>query len=525
MFLGVACGTGPAATRPNVLLISIDTLRADALSCYGCTDATSPNLDALAASGVRFEQATSTSSWTLPAHLSLLTGLTVSAHGICDERLWDAVGQPGGPRELPLRGEYLSETLLRAGYRTAGYYSWRYLTPEFGFGPGFETWSRIGDTVWGGGPKHERYAALQRAGDQAALEAWRAEAPADFDEQRPSANLVVDAGLEWLDARGPEPFFLFLHLFDAHDDYLPPPPFNVAFDKDYTGMVDGRMVSAPGSKIHGGLPPADRRHLEALYHGEVAWIDSQLGRLFAGLEARGLRDDTLIVVTSDHGEEFYEHGAKIHRTHLYRESVEVPLIFSWPRGLPASRRVAGPVGLVDIAPTIAALTDAPSPCSVSGRDLSPLLSGEASNSAVPYLSELMLFERGSPIPVRHTALLAGTDHWLRVVDREGRPSGVYFDRSENPLEEGPGEAFGPGSERMAAFDALLARVRTKTESERNAAPSRADLFRIPALGITKELGGMGYLGSDVPIEMRDSPLLCLDGCFSQIPTAKSPDSQ
>jgi len=513
------------ATKPNVILISIDTLRADALSAYGCPDATSPNIDALASRGVLFEDVTSSTSWTLPAHISMLTGLTVSAHGICDERLWNAVRVEGGPDELPLRGEYLSESLGRAGYQAAGFFTWKYLDSKFGFGQGFETWRRVGNTVWADGPKRERYLKLVAERKTEELREWTTEEPLAFDQQAPSANLVVDAGLEWLDQADDSPFFLFLHLFDVHDDYVPPSPFDKAFDADYTGTVDGRNVSSPDSKINGGLPKADLEHLQALYHGEVAWVDSQLGRLFAELERRGLTEDTLIVLTSDHGEEFYEHGHKTHRTHLFRETTQVPLIFSWPGHLPEGKRVAGPVGIIDIAPTISAIADVAPPASVSGRDLSGIMSGDQVNEETAYLSELMVFQRGSPTPERKTAILLRDRHYIRTVDREGQATGVWFDRLKNPLERGPGAAFGPGSPEMALFDELLAPIRTKTQLQRSLAPKRASLFTELTSGDAKELAGMGYLDGDSHVEMQDSGRLCLDGCFTQIPDPKTDNSQ
>lgn len=519
------CSTSePAPLRPNVLLISVDTLRADALSAYGSPDATSPHIDELAARGVLFEDATSTTSWTLPAHLSMLTGLTISAHGICDERLWDAVKAKNGIAELPLRGEFLSESLGRGGYRSAGFYSWSYLDAKFGFGQGFETWRRVGDTVWTEGPKRERYLELTAAGKDAELHAWAEEDPASFDQQAPTADLVVDAGLEWIDQPRSEPFFLFLHIFDVHDDYVAPPPFNTAFDPGYSGPVDGTKVSAPDSLINGGLPKRDLEHLQALYHGEVAWVDSQLGRLFAELDRRGLTDDTLIVLTADHGEEFYEHGHKTHRTSLFRETTQVPLLFSWPGHLPEGVRIPGTAGIVDIAPSISSLVDVAPPASASGRDLSAVMRG-ADDEPSTYLTELMLFKRGSPVPERQTAILTPTRHWIRTIDRQGRASGVWFDRQKNPLEHGPGAPFGPDSPEMARFDELLAPIRKRTRTQRDLAPSRSDLFTEISSTDSKELAGMGYLEGDTAVEMQDSEKLCLDGCFVQLPVPKPDNSQ
>ena len=514
-------GEAPPVKRPNVLLISIDTLRKDALSAYGNEFPTSPSLDALAARGVLFEDATSTTSWTLPAHISMLTGLSISAHGICDERLWS----PGGPQELALRGEFLSESLGRAGYVSGGFFTWKYLDRSFGFGPGFETWRRVSDTVWTDGPDRERFLRLKAGDRHAELAAWAEEEPERFDLQAPTAQLVVDAGLEWLDQRDEQPFFLFLHLFDVHDDYVPPAPYDTAFDPDYTGPIDGTKVSTQDSPIDSELPAEDLAHLAALYLGEVAWVDAQLGRLFDELEKRGLTEDTLIVVTSDHGEEFFEHGNKTHRTQLFRESTDVPLIVSWPGHLPEGKRVEGPVGIVDIAPTISALVDVAPPASVSGRDLSGVLRGEEPNAEATYLSELMLFEQGSRMPQRQTALRRGMEHFIRIIDRDGRVHGTYFDRSQNPLEVGPGRTFETDSPELARFEALLSPVRIATQSERDAAPPRTELFTELTSADAEELAAMGYVGGVEHVVMTDSSLLCLDGCFTVVPTPPLIDSQ
>lgn len=504
-----------AKERPNLLIISIDTLRADALSCYGNQQETSPNIDALAGSGVLFEQTTSTTSWTLPAHISMLTGLNISAHGICDERLWEAVGMPGGPAELPLRGEFVSEPLYRAGYRTAGFFTWKYLDSDFGFGQGFQEWRRIGNTVWSDPELKAKYDALVKSGATDELKQWTASNPEQFDSQAPNTKGVVDASLEWLDQEDGEPFFLFMHLFDVHDEYVAPEPFTTRFDPDYSGPVDGTEVSSALSKVNSRMPARDLQNLRARYLGEVAWVDSQIGRLLAELDKRGLRENTVVVLTSDHGEEFFEHGNKTHRTQLFPESIQVPLIFSWPGHIDAGRRVAEPVGIIDIAPTVSALLDVPPPASVSGRDLSVALKGQDRLPPFPYLTELQLFQRGNMTPIRHTGLRLGDELFLRVVKRDGSESGVRFDLAKNPTGKGPGEPLDPAG--FARFDELLDEVRINTLTERELAPNRADLYQRLGKVVGDELAGMGYLESDGDKPVTTSSKLCIDGCFAAPP--------
>lgn len=530
---GCSTGSGPVSPeRPNVLLISLDTLRADALGTYGCEFDTSPVIDALAARGVQCQDATSPTSWTLPSHVTMLTGLSISAHGICDERLL----MPGwvGPEAAaapPLRGEFLGELLGRAGYDTAGFFTWEYLDPRYGFGIGFETYERVGGTVWTDGPQRKRLTALQAAGDEDAIRVWMEAEPHLFNAQLPTADIAVDRALTWLgeERAAEDPFFLFLHLFDTHDDYVAPEPFSNPFDPDYEGQIDGTRITTPDSPVRGDMPAEDLAHVRARYLGEVAWVDHQVGRLLDGLASLGLEEDTLVVLTSDHGEEFYEHGKKTHRTQLYRESVHVPLVFSWPGRLPAGGKIDGPVGLVDLVPTIAALADIPGPQSTSGRDLSAVLRGETPNKEMVYVSELKVFQNGQPIPDRHTGLRRGTLHCLVVTDHAGVRRGTVYDVSTSPGEEGTGQLFGEGSSEMASFDELLDGVRIATARQRADAPPRRTSGAPLDQAAATELGAMGYSeGLDAYTTGEAAPptdRLCLDGCQLPRPSAPEDDSQ
>jgi arylsulfatase A-like enzyme len=504
-----------------VLLISLDTVRADHLSAYGYGRATSPHIDALAARGVLFEDATSTTSWTLPAHLSLLTGLEVSAHGVCDERLWQLPGAEGAPFEVPLHGTFLSEVLSGAGYSTAGFYTWKYLEPRFGFGPGFDVYQRLGLSVYSHPEWSKRFEELRAAGKADELRAWMQESPEIFDEQRPTAGEAVDAALAWLDARGPEePFFLFLHLFDAHDDYVPPPPFDKRFtDPAYAGPIDGRRVTSPDSPVRADMDPRDLAQLVALYDGELAWVDSQVGRVLDQLDALGRRDDTLVVLTSDHGEEFFEHGGKTHRAQLFRESVHVPLIASWPAGLPAGRRVAGPVGIVDVVPTVCALAGVAPPRGLSGRDLSAVARGDEPNALVDYVTELLVFPPGpggDGAPLRRLGLRSGASHALFSHEPGQADRWARFDLSTNPDEAGPGAPLATGSELALELGRRLEEARARIGRVRASAPARRGAAVPLAESEVQELSQMGYTASQGtaqgPQGQGQPGRLCLDGC-------------
>jgi arylsulfatase A-like enzyme len=338
--LGGVPGCAPESgvpTRGNALLVSIDTLRADHLGSYGYGRDTSPFLDGLAESGVRFDAAFSTSSWTLPAHGSLLTSKPPHRHG----------AEHAGAR-LRSSVPTLAEVLRGAGYRTAAVVSWFYVSRRYGFDRGFEQFEeRL--------PEVESLAGSARAAE------------------------VVDAAMRWLDG-AEEPFFLFVHIFDPHLHYDPPEPYSSMFDPGYEGSIDGRLETLrPYIAGRGSAPKTlgelDRAHVVALYDGEIRYVDAQLERLFSGLEA-DVAARTLAIVTSDHGEEFGEHGSmEGHQWTLYDEVIRVPLLLRGPGVEPGV--VDALASTLDIAPTLLDLLGVEAPDSFEGRSLRPLLAGGA----------------------------------------------------------------------------------------------------------------------------------------------------
>ena len=511
----LGCAPAEPPPTPDVVWISVDTLRADHLSAYGYGRETSPNLDRLAASGVRFETCLSTTSWTLPSHLSMLTGLAISAHGIDDDRLYNAAGQPGAPERVPLRGVFASEVLEAAGYHTAGFYTWKYLEPRFGFGPGFETWRRVGGTVHSNPALMRRHQRLLGEGASERIAQWRQERPEEFDFQRPTDAYLAQAAETWLASTADDsaPRFLFLHLFDPHDAYVPSAPFDRAFtDPDYTGAIDGNSVSSPNSPVRPDMDPVDLEQLIALYDGEIAWSDRQLGRVFDAIAASERAEDTLITVTSDHGEEFFEHGAKTHRTQLYLESVRVPWILSWPRAVRGGRTLTGDVGLIDQAPTLYGLLGLEPPIGLSGTDLSQVVLGKRSNEPRTYSSLLLKF-RENYRPDRSIALRRGSQTFLFRFPQIGAPELYAFDRRANPTEQGPGAALEQDDPRTAEALALMDALRTELREQREMALPR-DLEGAPMRAEElRELAAMGYLSGGEPAQLQtaDEERLALDG--------------
>jgi arylsulfatase A-like enzyme len=382
--------TAPA--RPNILLVSIDSLRPDHLGCYGYERDTSPVLDELAARGVRFDQAVSPTSWTLPAHATLFTGLPPEGHGL---RV-DATA-------LSDEAVTLAEVLADAGYATAAFVGGPFLRTMYGMDQGFEVY------------------------DESVVKEFRA------SQKGATSPRLVGLTTDWLDdwerRDEPAPFFVFLHLWDVHYDYAPPPPYDSLFDPDYEGSVTGDDFET-GNQVRLGMDPRDLEHVVALYDGEIAYTVHHLGTLLDHLEARGLADDTLVVVTSDHGEEFFEHGAKGHRKNLFDPSLRVPLIMSWPGRLPEGRVVESQVRLQDLPLTLLAQAGVAPPVGFAfagpgaPQDLTPLMASDAGRGpdleAFGDLQGVLTTLRGEGVKLVRTTDRGGVvEHELYLLDEDG----------------------------------------------------------------------------------------------------------
>ena len=334
-----ACGRAAAPTKPrNAILISIDTLRPDHLGCYGYPRDTSPTLDALAAAGVRFEDVTAAAPWTLPSHASMLTGLYPSHHGVKDHE-----------QRLPDKIVTLAEEFRDHGYQTFAVVNTHNVgAPEFQLGQGFDA-------------DHFRY--IMETEDDPKTAKLKT-----FD----SGDVVVSTAKEMLRARDEDkPFFLFLHFYDVHTDFTPKSEYRERFVGSYSGRLTGSTTQLV--KVRDGeetLTDADVRWLREMYDAEIRQLDDLLGRFFTWLDEEKLRDETLFVVTSDHGEEFQEHGSVLHGRTYYQEVLRVPLLLRGP-GIPSGKGVTTPVSGVDITPTILALMGIPSSQARDGLDLTP----------------------------------------------------------------------------------------------------------------------------------------------------------
>jgi hypothetical protein len=305
----------------------------------------------------------------LPAHVSLFSGRPELVHGVDLDRDRPADGVP-----------FLAETLRGAGWRTAGFFSGPYLEPQFGFARGFERYERCY------GPALTR--ALQGGGTQEESSPVHQASHRDV-----SAAMVTDAALAELDSAQAQPWFLFLHYFDPHYDYVPPAPYDERFDPAYTGSVTGvdfytnpaisTVDSQDSTRRIRHVSKRDLDHVRALYLGELAWVDAQIGRVLDRLAELELEARTLVIVTADHGEEFFENGGIGHRRTLAEEVLRVPLLLRLPGVLPAGAVPEVLVSHADVAPTLLDLLGVDGPRG-AGRSFSAALLGreEAERRAV-----------------------------------------------------------------------------------------------------------------------------------------------
>jgi arylsulfatase A-like enzyme/Flp pilus assembly protein TadD len=407
-------------TARHLVLVTIDTLRADRLGCYGSRDVATPRLDAIARDGALAEQATVHVPLTRPSHASLLTGRLPAEHGLRDN-----VTPP-----LAASVPTLAETLRKSGFATGAFVSAIVLSAQSGLGRGFQTYD---DRLEAGGDDARFLNSIQRRGDE-----------------------TTTSAVAWLERQAGGRVFAWIHLYDPHDPYEPPEP--------YAGRYEGRP-----------------------YDGEVAWSDELVGRLDDALARSGLRNDTLLVVTSDHGEGLGEHGESVHGFFVYESTLRVPLLVRGP-GIAAGRRIAATVGSVDVMPTVLDLLGVGNPAgtTLSGRSLAAVLrGGQAPPEAAAYAESLL--------PLLHYG-------WsdLRTI-REGRWKYIQAPRSElYDLAHDPGEERNLVEQEPARAAALRAALAAHLAREREA-PASADggTAAIPP-DLLEKLGALGYLGAAAP---------------------------
>jgi arylsulfatase A-like enzyme len=413
--------------RPNILLISLDTVRADFLTFRDSE--TAPHMTALARDGTIFTQAVSGTSWTLPAHVQMFTGTPPALHGVQSD---DVLMDPRMPT--------LPELLAKEGYFTAGIFTNRYLSGFYGFDRGFDVYDSPFDAAESGDEV-----------DAAALQGREAlaNAPREAVENDITSPRVVALARRALERADPaDPVFVFAHFFDPHSDFIPPPPWDTKFDPDYEGDIDGnnyywnKRITDETKNPMRQISDRDLDHIRALYRGEIGWTDESVGELLKLFEEYGRLDDAVIMITSDHGEEFFEHLRHGHRKSLHDEVLRVPLLIVPPRSMRSgvSRTIDQQASLSDILPTALDFARVAIPRTATGRSLRLAMYG-VSLEERPELSSLYLW------PATEGGILHWFLHSLRTpaykfvrvtaVDEKGNvgiPMFAYFDLVEDPEE-------------------------------------------------------------------------------------------
>jgi choline-sulfatase len=410
-------GAAPAAPE-SVVLITLDTTRADRLSPYGFMNVSLPHLERLAGEGVVFDQATSVAPMTLPAHTSLFTGLLPPRHGVRDN-----ADQPLAETETTL-----AEILRARGLRTGAFVGSVVLDPLRGLKQGFDEYQGVHSTG------RNALAVRQRR-----------------------ADAVVDDALRWLGAAAGPPSFLWVHLYDAHVPYDPPEPY---------------------ASIYGHNP----------YVGEIAFADSQIGRLLDALDARRLMERTVVIVAGDHGESLGDHGEEDHGVFVYESVLRIPLIIRAPGVSP--RRVAAVVRLTDVMPTVLDLLGIPPP-RADGVSLVDLLTGRRSTLDLEAYSESEYPRRLGWSPLR-----ALRDGRFKLIDA---PRPELYDLDRDPFEER-----NLYDERGATAAAMARRLQVLARSP--SATGRESATALPSR-LTAELAALGYVGTLAPRPSRVSALL------------------
>jgi arylsulfatase A-like enzyme len=436
---------------PSIVLIIVDTLRADHLGVYGYDRPTSPGIDAWAKSGRIYENAMATSSWTLPSMASLLTGLLPSRHRAGQVPLVDGKkpGMVKDPKDL--RGMVpdvatLAERLAPLGYRSGAFVTNSFLGSDFGVARGFEHYD------------HQN--------------AWA--------ERARRANETIDRALEWAQEDPDSPMLLMLHLFDPHLGYDAPEPIRGRF----TRPLEGGRYDLPFLGEHGlsfglvELEDRDREFILAAYDEEISWVDSEVERLRRELARTGVLEDAIVLLTSDHGEEFFEHQGFEHGHSNWQPVIHVPLIL-WGRGvLPG--RVDSMVSLIDVVPTLLDAIGVAADEDLPGRSLWPnATTGEA-------ITPAPLYVEANVYGPRQRSIIDWPEKLTTIVELDIT---LLFD-----LEKDPGEHHDLAAERPERVETLKARLLERINRNQRLAEAGAGSLDVDVDRDTSEsLRSLGYV--------------------------------
>ncbi len=377
--------------RFNLVVISIDGLRPDHLGCYGYKRDTSPAIDRLADEGALFKTTASSSTWSLPAHTALMTGLHDPVHSVRD------VNDSLDPKRITL-----AEVLQKNGYRTGAVFTGRYLRPGAGLDQGFDNY-------------------MHASGD-------RADVPSGKGRASRTAVLAMETAEDWLSGlEARKPFFLFIQLSDLTSDLDPPEKYRNMFDPDYGGTIDGKgMYDDP--RINPDVKKEDLEHLKALYDGMIRYVDDKgISRLLSFLKSEKLGQNTVVIITSPHGFEFFEHGSLGFGNNLYDTTLVVPLII-WRPGMVPAVEIEKQANIVDVMPTIADLMGIAPAGEALGESLCPRFQSPDMSGKLPMHAELS-WQGLNLETLRQNELKLILDH--------RKKEALYFDLKKDPAEKNP----------------------------------------------------------------------------------------
>lgn len=396
--------------RHNVVLIMLDTVRADHLSCYGYARPTSPHLDRLAQQGVLFEDAIAPTSWTLPSLASVLTGLLPHQHGADWTEAMSA--QP----------MTLAEILKQQGYETAAFNAnASFGLAGWGLDRGFDTYADAHDWL-----RHNL--AVTFAG-QSVYQAIFREFVSFNEFDHLNAGEINQQVLDWFRHRSGRPYFLFINYMDAHRPYVPPAPYDRRFGRIPKPVLWHISQSLEDGHWSRPVSPRERQSLIDGYDNSLSYLDEQIGDLLRVIDASPGAADTVVIVAGDHGEGFGEHGAYDHGWDLHREVLDVPLIIAGP-GVPAGRRVATSTELRRVFPTAIELALGNVNPVVREASLSRFWTSDGAPDPTPVVSELALL-KPKKLPAAELSLCDA--HWHYLLDSRGRAE--LYDRQADPAEQ------------------------------------------------------------------------------------------
>ena len=466
-------GPDSGAKGPNVLLISVDSLRRDHLSTYGYRNplapqvATTPAIDRLAKGGLRFDDAVTTTSWTLPSHMAMMTGLPDLLHGVQnnEQRLDPALST-------------LAQLLGARGYQTGGFFTGPNLHPIFGFSQGFDTYESCSEVAM----PVDSFQGTQNPDRFQMHEA---------SHKGLTSPALLERSLAWLDgaAAKEDPFFLFVHWWDPHYDYDPPKEYADMFDPDYDGDSDASVFF----NTHQTKTPRDMQHVLSMYDAEIRYTDDHIGKLLGHLEQLGIAQDTLVVFTADHGEEFFEHGKKGHQRNFYDESVRLPLVMRLPGVIPAGQSTQRMARIQDIGPTILDLCDVAVPDYFEGTSLRS--SWEPRDPDVKLEAPVQILSLDLPGKGIHMVGLRRND--VKVVWDFELQTGELFLLYDDPKELNPlvfTDFEDPAHPAVRFFKQRIEEL----EARRALLPKTPGHMGVDDLpeDLLKELAGFGYLDDD-----------------------------